>query len=78
MVKLTLKRAYRMVLGHTAGQWKCITYTQSSTDFHLCSIPKLFTAVTDGLATFELLSLEEQDIHHYLPLCTEVYLLMQI
>lgn len=56
MAKLDLKSAYRMVPVHPNDQpwlgirWKGATYMDKALPFGLCSAPKLFTAIADGLA----------------------------
>lgn len=55
MAKLDLKAAYRMVPVHPEDQqllgikWQGVTYLDQALPFGLCSAPKIFTAVADGL-----------------------------
>ena len=56
MAKLDLKAAYRHVLVHPDHQsllairWGSTTYLDTTLPFGLCSAPKLFTAMANGLA----------------------------
>ena len=56
MAKLDLKAAYRHVPVHLNNQslltirWGDTTYLDTALPFSLCSAPKLFTAMADGLA----------------------------
>ena len=56
MAKTDLKSAYRHIPVHPADQhllgiqWNDVTYIDRALPFGLCSAPKLFTAIADGMA----------------------------